>query len=392
MKLRTLKAAFLFLSLVFISVLADAQTTSPEYVVPNVVTTAVPFLRISPDARSGAMGDAGIGLSPDANSGFWDLAKTPFSTTNDAVGLTYTPWLQDIASGVYLVTLAGYHKLDDEQAISASVRYFNLGDIQFTDYNGTNLQLYRPREYAIDFGYSRKVADKLSLGVALRYINSSLANGSIGGVVYKAGQTVAADVSLFHNGVNDDGQGFTYGLVLSNLGGKIGYTDNAQAKDFIPANIGIGGAYSAKLDQDNKMTFDIDINKLLVPALPTSTGNDSIDQVNLDTYHTQSVFGSWGKSFSNQAYTFSGGLEYTYNDQFMARAGYFWEGKNQGDRRYFTLGVGLKYNVFGFNFSYLVPSGNGVTRNPLSNTLRFSILFNLDNQGDNNTDAATPAN
>jgi hypothetical protein len=386
MKLRKLKVVVLFLSFISISVLADAQAA--VQVVPNVVTTAVPFLRISPDARSGAMGDAGIGLSPDANSGFWDLGKIPFATTDDAVGLTYTPWLQDIASGVYLVTLAGYHKLDDEQAISASVRYFNLGDIQFTDYNGTNLQLYRPREYAIDFGYSRKIGNKLGLGVALRYINSSLANGDVGGTVYKAGQTVAADLSLFHNGLNDDGQGFTYGLALSNLGGKIGYTDNAQSKDFIPANIGIGGAYTAKLDQDNKMTFDVDVNKLLVPSLPTSTGNDSEDQQNLINYHSQSVFGSWFSSMSNSDYTFSGGLEYTYDEQFMARAGYFWEGVNQGDRRYFTLGVGLKYTVFNFNFSYLVPSGNGVTRNPLSNTLRFSILFNLDNSGDN-TDNTT---
>jgi hypothetical protein len=386
MKLSKLKVVVLFLASVPVSFFAAAQ--SATYVVPNVVTTAVPFLRISPDARSGAMGDAGIGLSPDANAGFWDLGKVPFATTNDAVGLTYTPWLQDIASGVYLVTLAGYHKLDDEQAISASVRYFNLGDIQFTDYNGTNLQLYRPREFAVDFGYSRKVGDKLGLGVALRYINSSLANGDVGGTVYKAGQTVAADVSLFHNGLNDDGQGFTYGLALSNLGGKIGYTDNAQSKDFIPANLGIGAAYTSKLDQDNKLTFDIDINKLLVPALPTATGVDSVDNQNLIDYHTQSVFGSWFKSMSNSAYTFSGGMEYTYNDQFMARAGYFWEGKNQGDRRYFTLGLGLKYNVFNFNFSYLVPSGNGVTRNPLSNTLRFSILFNLDNSGED-TDNTT---
>ncbi len=301
--------------------------------------------------------------------------------------------MQAIASGVYLVTLAGYHKIDDEQAISGSIRYFNLGDIQFTDYNGQNLQLYRPREYAVDFGYSRKVSDKIGLGVALRYINSSLANGSVNSTVYKAGQTVAADVSLFHNGLNDEGQGFTYGIALSNLGGKIGYTDNAQSKDFIPANLGIGGAYTAILDEDNKMTFDVDINKLLVPALPTAsnTGNatydDSINMENLINYHTQSVFGSWGQSLSNSAYTFSGGMEYTYNGQFMARAGYFWEGKNQGDRRYFTLGIGLKYTVFNFNFSYIVPSGNGVTLNPLSNTLRFSILFNLEGSGgsDNTT-------
>ncbi len=377
---------FKAVTLFTISLLSSISLFAQTEVNPSVVTTAVPFLRISPDARGGAMGDAGIAVSPDANSAFWDLAKTPFATDNDAVGLTYTPWLHDIASDVYLATLAGYHKLDDNQAISASVRYFNLGSIQFTDYNGTQLQLYKPREFAVDLGYSRKLSDKLGIGVALRYINSSLASGDVGGTVYKAGQTVAADLSLFHNGLDDAGQGFCYGIALSNLGGKIGYTDNALGKDFIPANLGIGAAYTAIIDEDNKITFALDINKLLVPALPASTGNDSIDNQNLANYHSQSVFSSWGSSFSNSAYTFSGGAEYTYNNQFSARAGYFWEGANQGDRRYFTVGVGLKYNIFGFNFSYLVPSGNGVTRNPLSNTLRFSILFDLDSSGDTNTD------
>ena len=374
MKLKTLKAAIFTLALSCLLNFSEAQSTAPI----NIVTTSVPFLRISPDARAGGMGDVGIAESPDANSGFWDLGKTPFAKSNTAGSITYTPWLKDIAQDVYLVTLAGYHKLDDEQAISASVRYFNLGDIQFTDYNGTALQTYRPREFAVDFGYSRKLSDKLGIGVALRYINSSLASGDVGGTVYKPGQTVAADLSIFHNGLDEQGQGFTWGIALSNLGGKVGYTDNAQAKDFIPANMGVGIAYTSVLDQDNKISFGLDINKLLVPAVPAYTGNDQTDSANLATYHNYSVFESWFKSFSNSAYTFSGGMEYTYNDQFNLRAGYFYEGKNQGDRKYFSLGVGVKYQVFGFNFSYLVPSGNGVTRNPLSNTLRFSLLFNLD--------------
>jgi len=349
-----------------ISKLAFAQSTEPI----NIVTTAVPFLRISPDARAGGMGDVGIATSPDANSGFWNLAKTPFATSPGAIGATYTPWLKDIAQDVYLATLAGYYKLSDEQAIAGSVRYFNLGQIQFVDFNGNPLNTSRPREFAVDFGYSRKVAENLGIGVTLRYINSNLANGSFNGVTYKAGNAIAADLSLYHNGLNDEGMGLTYGLSITNLGTKIGYTDDAKSKDFIPANLGAGLAYTWVFQETSKFTLGLDINHLLVPEAPT-------DSASLVDYHSSSVFSSWFQSFGNKANTISGGAEYTYNDQFALRAGYFYEGKSQGGRRYFTAGVGLKYNVFGFNFSYLAPSGNGVTRNPLSNTLRFSVLFDL---------------
>ncbi len=379
----TFKTAALLVLLTYgFNFLSTAQTTAPI----NIVTTAVPFLRISPDARAGGMGDVGIATSPDANSGFWNLAKIPFATTKSSLSLTYSPWLKDIASDVYLVTLAGYTQLDEEQAISGSIRYFNLGQIEFTDFNGNSLGQGRPREFAIDFGYSRKLSDNLGVGVSLRYINSSLVSGSVGDNVYKAGQTVAADLSVFHNGLNEAGQGFSWGVALSNLGGKVGYTDNAQSKDFIPANLGVGGAYTAAIDEDNKITIGADINKLLVPSLSYDpNASDTVNQEAVDTYHNYSVFESWFKSFTNHAYTFAGGAEYTYNNQFAFRAGYFYEGKNQGNRKYATVGVGLIYNAFGFNFSYLIPSGNGITRNPLSNTLRFGITFNLDNTGTDNS-------
>ncbi len=365
-----------------VSIALSSQVNAQDQTAPiNIVTTAVPFLRISPDARAGGMGDAGIAISPDANSSFWNLAKTPFASSNGAVGITYTPWLKDIAQDVFLATLAGYYKLDDEQAISASLRYFNLGQIQFVDFNGNPLNTSRPREFAFDLGYSRKLSDNFAIGVALRYINSNLANGSFNGVTYKAGNAFAADLSLYHDGTDESGQGLTYGLSLSNLGSKIGYTNDAQSKDFIPANMGIGGAYSWVFDETSKLTLALDINKLLVPAVPEYTGDNTTDSTNLANYHNYSVFESWFKSFSNNAITFSPGVEYTYNNQFSVRAGYFYEGKNQGGRRYFTAGVGVKYNVFNLNFSYLAPSGNGITRNPLSNTLRFSLLFDLDNSG-----------
>ena len=350
----------------------------------NIVTTSVPFLRISPDARTGGMGDVGIATSPDANSGFSNLAKVPFATSKTQASLTYTPWLKDIASDVYLATLAGYHQIDENQAIAVGVRYFNLGDIQFTDQNGSNLGNGRPREFGIDFGYTRKLSDKIALGVALRYINSALAKGDVGGTgtVYKAGNAVSGDLSLYSNGLNSDGQGFTWGVVLSNLGSKIGYTNNAETKDYIPANMGIGGAYTGVIDEDNKITIAADVNHLLVPALPTLSddGSDPAgDSAKVADYRSTGVFESWFKSFDNKVYTVQLGAEYWYNNQFAARAGYYWETKEGGNRKYFTVGVGVKYNVFGLNFSYLVPSGNGVTRNPLSNTLRFSLLFDLDN-------------
>ena len=344
----------------------------------NIVTTSVPFLRISPDARSGGMGDAGIALSPDANAGFWDLGKTPFATSPDAIGVTYTPWLKDIAQDVYMITLAGYHKLDDDQAFSGGIRYFNLGQIQFTDAFGSPLNTGRPHEFAIDFGYSRKISDALGIGVALRYINSSLANGvATNGVTYKAGNTFAADLSLYGDNTSDDGSGLTYGIALSNLGGKIGYTDNAETKDYIPANLGAGLAYTWAFQEQHKVTLSLDVNKLLVPAFPEITGNNAEDSARINDYHTQSVFSSWFKSFSASTYSVSLGGEYTYNDQFSLRAGYYKETKEMGNRSYFTAGVGMKYQIFNFNFSYLAPSGNGVTRNPLSNTLRFGVMFDL---------------
>ena len=366
---------------------AGAQTSADGNSI-NIVTTAVPFLRVSPDARVGGMGDAGIATLPDANSGFINLAKIPFAESKFQIGATYTPWLRKITQDVYLASLAGYYKIDDEQAINVGLRYFNLGNIQFTSAEGNPNGEGRPRELGVDFGYTRKVAERLSLGIALRYINSSLARGDVGqsGNVYKAGNSVAGDISLYHNGLNEEGQGLTWGMAITNLGAKIGYTNNAQAKDYIPANIGIGGAYTGVIDEDSKITIAADINHLLVPAPPiiSNDGSDTLsqeDQQKLDDYRNQSVFQSWFKSFGNNSISLSLGAEFLYNNQFSARAGYYWETKEAGNRKYWTLGVGLKYNVFGFNFSYLVPSGGtGTTQNPLSNTLRFGVTFDLDNE------------
>ncbi len=352
----------------------------------NVVTTAVPMLRISPDARAGGMGDMGIATSPDANSSFWNQAKIPFAKQRSTIALTYTPWLKDLGlNDVFIGTVAGYHQIDELQAISGSMRYFNLGSIQFTDFAGNDLQKFNPREWAIDAGYSRKLSDQIGIGIALRFIYSNLANGNTNGVTYKPGTAVAGDISFYYNGLNEQGTGFTAGAVMSNLGSKIAYTNDARGKDYIPANLGIGAMYTKAIDETNTISFGLDINKLLVPTPPTDTSVAA-----RDNYRNKSVVGSWFSSFGDapggfgeelKEFQISTGLEYGYNDQFFARAGYFYEARTKGNRRFFSAGAGVKYNKLGFNFSYLVPTGQGINRNPLSNTTRFSLIFDLGGDG-----------
>lgn len=353
----------------------------------NVVTTAVPFLRISPDARSGGMGELGVATSPDQYSGLWNMGKVAFNESKAGIGATYTPWLKDLVNDVYLASVVGYYKLDDDQALTGAVRYFSLGNITFTDNQGNDFGSFRPREFGIDVGYSRKLGPKNGIGVALKYINSNLAGGtSAGGTTYKTGNSVAGDIGFYHNAKNASGDGWAWGAVLSNLGSKISYTENADAKDFIPANLGLGTTYSKSFNDKNKISLGLDLNKLLVPTPPT----DPATAQQIADYRSKGVVGSWFSSFGDAPGGFgeevketqvSVGAEYWYNNQFALRAGYFYENKNKGDRRYFTTGLGLKYNIFGFNFAYLIPTGNGVSRNPLSNTLRFSVLFDLDGSG-----------
>lgn len=377
MKQATLKLA----AVVFLlggATIVKAQTISDNN---NVVTTAVPMLRISPDARSTGMGETGIATNADAYSNFWNLGKTAFAKQKSSIGVTYTPWLNDLdLKDVYLASLAGYYKLDDNQALSFGLRYFSLGDIQFTDQSGLDLGSNRPREFAVEGGYSRKLGTKSGLGIGVRYISSNLANGSFNGVNYKTGSSVAADLHYFHNGAKENGEGFNYGVTLSNLGAKISYTDDNTQKDFIPANLGLGGAYTKVFDADSKLTFALDVNKLLVPT----PQNDS---AGIADYRKEGVVSSWAKSFGDapdggseelREVTASIGAEYWYKEQFSFRAGYFYESPEKGNRRYATVGAGLKYNVIGLNLAYIFPSGAGISRNPLSNTIRFSLLFDID--------------
>ncbi len=383
MLMRQLTNTFLFLILICVFTSeTKAQTTSSI----NVVTTAVPMLRISPDARAGGMGDLGIATTPDANASFWNQSKIPFAKQKSAISLTYTPWLSDLGlKDVFMGTLAGYHQISEDQAISGSFRYFSLGSIQFTDFAGNDLQTFNPREFAFDAGYSRALSEKIGVGIAMRFIYSNLGNGTFQGTPLKPGTTVAGDVSFFYDGRNENGKGLTAGAVMSNLGGKITYTQDATAKDYIPANLGLGAMYNAVIDETSKISFGLDINKLMVPTPPTNRSDSSLRE-----YRNKSVVGSWFSSFGDapggfaeemKEFQVSVGAEYSYNDLFFARAGYFYEDKTKGNRRFFSMGLGIKYNKLGFNFSYLVPTGQGINRNPLSNTTRFSILFDLSGEG-----------
>jgi len=346
----------------------------------NIVSTAVPFLRISPDARAGGMGDAAIATAPEANAVFWNLSKVGFAKKRTGIAFNYTPWLRDLGlTDVYLASMGAYHKLNETSAISSSLRFFSLGNIQLTDFSGNILNTVRPTEFAIDGGYTRVLSDKMSIAVAIRYINSRLVTGDVGtGVVYRAGNSIAGDVSLFYNGVNIDGQGFSAGLSISNLGSKMGYTNDARNKDFLPANFGLGLAYTKAFNETSKITFALDFNKLLVPAAPIATGNFTIDSTKLADYRSMSVITSYGKSFSDpRSFIVSLGAEYSYDEKFFLRAGYFYEDKTRGNRSSFSAGAGFNLNFMTVNVSYLVPSGSGITRNPLSNTLRLGVVFNL---------------
>lgn len=341
----------------------------------DFVTTAVPFLRVTPDARAGGMGDVGIATSADPNAQYWNLAKLPFSEKNYGISATYTPWLKDLVPDIWLGYISGYAKIGKEnnQTISASMRYFSLGNINYTtiqgDPNGTGM----PREYSFDLGYARKLSEYFSVGLSMRYIHSAIASGVSyqAGNNYKPGNAVGADAGVYYTKKKEIDEvrsnTFSFGAVVSNLGTKISY--NSVRKDFIPTNLGLGAAYTMQMDEYNKVTFALDVNKLLVPAL-----NNSDTQISV----VSGVFKSFSGGDQFQKLDISLGAEYWYQDQFAVRAGYFYEDKNNGDRQYITAGIGVKYNVFQLHGAYIVPQGSGTTRNPLSNTVRFSLIFEVD--------------
>jgi hypothetical protein len=360
----------------FASTKADAQNLNGTSA--SFVTTAVPFLRISPDARAGAMGDAGIAVSPDANAQYWNVAKLPFAEKKFGISMTYTPWLKDLVPDIFLAYLSAYGKFgtNDENVISGSMRYFSLGNINYTDGLGNPIGTGMPREYSFDLGYSRRLSQYLSTGLSFRYIHSAIASGVSyvpGGGDYKPGNAFAADLGVYYTKAFEKDEThfntLSLGAVASNLGSKISY--NSSRKDFIPMNLGIGIAFTSQMDAYNKVTIALDLNKLLVPALQYVGADTSVGVVT-------GIFKSFQTGDQIKQIQASLGAEYWYQNTIAFRAGYFYEDKDNGDRQYVTCGLGLRYNVFLLNASYLIPQGGGVTRNPLSNTLRFSLMFEFD--------------
>lgn len=355
----------------------------------NTITTAVPFLLISPDSRAGGMGDVGVATSPDANSLHWNPAKFAFVEDEVGFAVSYVPWLRALVPDINLSYLAGYKKLNKNEAIAMELRYFTLGDITFTDVIGNNLGQYKPSEFAIGSAYSRKLSDQFSLAISGRYIYSNLTGGqSAGGITTNAGQSIAADVAGYFRKdirIAKKDMQLALGANVSNIGNKVRYTETST-RDFIPINLRLGTALNADLDEYNKISFAFDINKLLVPTPPIY--NDSIDgQIDFGQDPNVSVvsgifqsFGDAPGGFSEEMreINFSIGTEYWYDDQFAVRAGYFNEHNTKGGRKFFTFGSGVKYNVFALDFSYLINASRAINgNNPLANTMRFTLIFDF---------------
>lgn len=353
----------------------------------NAITTAVPFLLITPDARSGAMGDVGVAITPDMNATHWNPAKLAFIKDQYGFGLSYSPWLQKLVPDINLAYLNGFYRLDDRNVIGGSLRYFSLGEIQLVDANQTQLGTYSPNELALDGTFARSFGDNFSLGTALRFIYSNLSSGQFfDGQQTKAGTAVSADISAYYKkdqqflGKNAT---IALGLDISNIGTKMSYADGGQ-KYFIPTNLRLGGASTFHLDDFNDFTFALDFNKLLVPTTPEYDTNGNIVR-GKDPNRTvpAGIFGSFsdapgGLSEELQEVGISTGVEYWYDQQFALRAGYFYENPNKGDRQYLSLGLGLKYNIVDIDFSYLMANQQ---QSPLANTLRFSLKFNFKDAG-----------
>lgn len=400
MHYRTIKVATVLLFSGAVSITAKAQINSQELGGKrvNTITTAVPFLLISPDSRAGAIGDAGVASSPDVNSNHWNPSKLAFVERKYALGISYTPWLQKLVPDINLAYLSGYYQLDDKQTIGTSLRYFSLGEITFTDVNGNETGFGNPNEMAIDFSYARKLSERLSIGTAFRFINSDLAQGqTVNSQQIKAGRSVAVDVSTYYenNDIEISGKKtkLAAGVHVSNIGAKMSYT-NASERYFIPTNLRVGTSGKMKLDNYNEITLFIDANKLLVPTNPIYEldtngqpliGADGKQKILKGKDPNRSITAGILESFNDapggtkeelREISYSAGFEYWYDKQFALRGGYFYEHPTKGNRQYFTLGAGIKYRIFGLDLAYLIPTEQ---QNPLENTLRFSLTFNFEN-------------
>lgn len=380
----------------------------------RAITTAVPFLMIGGDSRSGAMGDAGVALTPDANAQHWNASKLAFSEEEMEFSLSYSPWLRQLVDDMNLAYLAGYKKLNKTSAIGASLRYFTLGDIIFTDNTGQVIRPFRPAEFALDVSYSLQLSPKWAGGLTARWINSNLTGGvNVSGADSRAANAFAVDLSAYYTEkglvVADMDADLAFGAVISNIGNKVSYTNTAQ-RDFLPMNMRVGTAFTLNLDRYNSFTFLYDANKLLVPSPAIYDQNNRANILagrDPNVGVAAGLFGSFTDApgrpirdeFGDPVIGPDGqleiepgsvlqeelreimhcfGLEYWYAQQFAVRFGYFYEHPTKGNRQFFTAGFGFRYNMFGFDLSYLIPTEQ---RNPLANTLRFSLSMRFNEAG-----------
>ncbi|MCR4660190.1 MAG: type IX secretion system outer membrane channel protein PorV [Bacteroidales bacterium] len=382
---KLIQAIVLFLMLVSAGMAAaqvnvSGQTINHE---KNYISTGIPILMIAPDAVSSAMGDAGVASRPDIYSGHWNNAKFAFIEGDMGVSTTYTPWLRKLqVYDMNLLYLGGYKRINDRSTVAASLTYFSLGEMVNTDIDGNKLSTMMPNEFALDVTYAMKLTNELSLGATGRFITSDLTNGQdvsnqAGVTTTHPGYALAADVGLYYTKPIDKTQEIALGALISNLGNKLSYSDDDNDREFLPSNLRLGGRYSNTIDEYNKVNVLLDFNKLLVPSRPIPFDPAYYNAIGVIEGALMS-FGDAPNGFSEelQEIQVSVGAEYWYDDVFALRAGYFFEHENKGGRQYLTLGTGLRYNVFNFDFSYLVPTTR-LGNNPLTNTVRITISLNL---------------
>lgn len=348
------------------------------------INTAVPFLTIAPDSRSGAMGDAGVALAPDANANYWNPSKLAFIEGQDNVSLSYSPWLRNLVSDVNLAYLSYARRIDNRNTLGLSLRYFNLGNIQLIDANQNDQGTYRPSEFSIDGTFARKFGQNFSLGLSVRYIHSNLTTGNVyNGQQGKAGNALATDVSAYYSKPTQQfGKDalLAFGANFSNIGTKMSFVENG-ASYFLPSNLRIGAADTWYLDNASQFTLTLDLNKLLVPTPPIRDSKGNIVSGYDDNRSVPAgIFGSFadapgGFSEELKEISYAGGAEYGYNKRFFVRAGYFYENPTKGNRQYSTIGAGFKYDIFNLDLAYLIASQQ---KSALANTLRFTLSVNFD--------------
>lgn len=374
----------------------------------GAINTAVPFLLVSPDARSGALADIGAASAPDANSQHWNAAKYPYLKEDISLSLTYSPWLLNMVPDMSLAYLALAKKIDEMSTVSTSLLFFSMGEVTFRqamDDPGVN---YSPNEFAWDASYSRKLVEDFSIAVTGRFIYSNLTLGQpVDGVDTKAGLAGAVDVGLYYQHLfplkDFEGGRLSAGLNISNIGNKIAYAADASTseRDFLPANLRLGVGFDWMIDSYNRVAFMGEVNKLLVPtpSIRDTTQPNGIRGMDNGVPVFTGIIHSFydapgGFKEEMKEFQWSMAAEYWWNNMVAARVGYFHESKNKGARQYVTLGAGIRYNIFGLDLSYLIPTTQISGSNPLKNTLRFSLLFQFDNlkrKGAASTSAPAPA-